>query len=180
MQKWAALFLYCSLLVLSLHKYCRAMDERIIDTKIRVYSYNELGEDEKKLVEMAKEATSRAYVPYSKFHVGAALLLENGEIITGANQENASFPAGTCAERSAIFYAAARYPGVRFVRLAITAWQRGDFIEEPAAPCGVCRQAILEYEKLGGQPIDILLCGRDVVYRIDGIRTLLPLSFEEF
>ena len=139
-----------------------------------------MGEDEKKLVEMAKEATSRAYVPYSKFHVGAALLLENGEIITGANQENASFPAGTCAERSAIFYAAARYPDVRFVRLAITAWQRGDFIEEPVAPCGVCRQAILEYEKLGGHPIDILLCGRDVVYRIDGIRALLPLSFEEF
>lgn len=163
-----------------MHKLCCGMEEMILNTKIRVCSYNELGEDDKKLVEMAKDATFRAYTPYSNFHVGAALLLANGEIITGANQENASFPAGTCAERSAIFYAASRYPGVRFVKLAVTAWQKGDFVEEPTAPCGVCRQAILEYEKLGGQPIEILLCGKDKVYVIDGIRALLPLGFEEF
>ncbi len=156
------------------------MEEKILNTKIRVYSYNELGEDDKKLVEMARRATSRAYVPYSEFHVGAALLLDNGEIVTGANQENAAFPAGTCAERTAVFYAAARYPGVRFVSIAIAAWQNGDFVEEPVSPCGVCRQAILEYERLGGRPIDLLLCGRDVVYRIEGIRALLPLSFEKF
>ena len=172
--------MYCSRLSLYLHKYCTAMEEKVLNTKIRVYSYNELGEDEQKLVEMAKDATSRAYTPYSHFHVGAALLLENGEIVTGANQENAAFPAGTCAERSALFYAAARYPGVRFVRIAIAAWQNGDFVEEPVSPCGVCRQAILEYEKLGGSPIDILLCGRNEVYRIEGVRALLPLSFEEF
>ena len=155
------------------------MEEIIIPAKIRVCSYNELQEDDKKLTEMAREACGRAYVPYSKFHVGAALLLANGEVVTGANQENAAF-AGTCAERTAIFYAAARYPGVRFMKLAIAAWQNGDFVEEPVSPCGVCRQAILEYEKIGGKPVEILLCGRNKVYRIECIRTMLPLSFDEF
>lgn len=156
------------------------MEQKIIDTKITVCSYNELAEEEKKLVDMAKDATAGSYSPYSKFSVGAALLLENGEIVTGANQENASFTAGTCAERSAVFYAAARYPGMRFVCIAIAAWQNGEFVEEPVAPCGVCRQAILEYEKLGGRPIEILLCGKSTIYRIEGIRALLPLSFDEF
>lgn len=156
------------------------MEEIIIPAKIRVYSYNELREDDKKLADAAREACSRAYAPYSKFHVGAALLLANGEVVTGANQENAAFPAGTCAERTAIFYAAARYPGVRFEKLAIAAWQGGDFVEEPVSPCGVCRQAILEYEKIGGKAIEIFLCGRNKVYCVDGIRTMLPLSFEEF
>ncbi len=156
------------------------MDEMILNTKIRVCSYNELSDDDKKMVSLAKEATSRAYAPYSHFHVGAALLLENGEIVTGANQENAAFPAGTCAERSAIFYAAANYPGIRFRRLAIAAWANGDFVDEPVSPCGVCRQAILEYEKLGGAPIDIMLYGKRAVYRIEGIRALLPLCFDTF
>ena len=100
-------------------------------------------------------------------------------IASSMYQENAAF-AGTCAERTAIFYAAARYPGVRFMKLAIAAWQNGDFVEEPVSPCGVCRQAILEYEKIGGKPVEILLCGRNKVYRIEGIRTMLPLSFDEF
>ena len=131
-------------------------------------------------MEQAKKATETSYAPYSKFNVGAAVLLENGETISGSNQENAAFPSGTCAERTTIFYASARFPGVRFCKLAIAAFTDGEFIEEPISPCGACRQAILEYEKLGGQPIEILLAGRNKVYKLQGIRSLLPLSFEEF
>ena len=156
------------------------MENKIITTKIEVYSYNELNETDKNLVERAKKATETSYAPYSKFNVGAAVLLENGEIISGSNQENAAFPSGTCAERTTIFYASARFPGVRFCKLAIAAFTDGDFIDEPISPCGACRQAILEYEKLGGQPIEILLAGRSKVYKLQGIRSLLPLSFEEF
>lgn len=156
------------------------MENKIISTKIEVYSYNELNDTDKNLVERAKKATETSYAPYSKFNVGAAVLLENGEIISGSNQENAAFPSGTCAERTTIFYAGARFPGIRFCKLAIAAFTEGEFIEEPISPCGACRQAILEYEKLGGQPIEILLAGRNKVYKLQGIRSLLPLSFEEF
>ncbi|MBQ4917978.1 MAG: cytidine deaminase [Muribaculaceae bacterium] len=156
------------------------MENKIVTTKIEVYSYDELNETDRNLVEQAKKATETSYAPYSKFNVGAAVLLENGETISGSNQENAAFPSGTCAERTTIFYASARFPGVRFCKLAIAAFTDGEFIEEPISPCGACRQAILEYEKLGGQPIEILLAGRNKVYKLQGIRSLLPLSFEEF
>lgn len=155
------------------------MENKIITTKIEVYSHNELTDIDKKLVKLAKQATRTSYAPYSKFHVGAALLLDNGEIISGSNQENAAFPSGTCAERTTIFYAAARYPGAKFCKLAIAAFNNGEFIEKPISPCGACRQAILEYEK-PNEPIEILLVGKDVVYKLNGIRTLLPLSFDEF
>mgnify|MGYP005605675193 FL=1 len=156
------------------------MENKIVTTKIEVYSYDELNETDHNLVEQAKKATETSYAPYSKFNVGAAVLLENGETISGSNQENAAFPSGTCAERTTIFYASARFPGVRFCKLAIAAFTDGEFVEEPISPCGACRQAILEYEKLGGQPIEILLAGRNKVYKLQGIRSLLPLSFEEF
>ena len=156
------------------------MEKKIVTTKIEVYSYDELNETDRNLVEQAKKATETSYAPYSKFNVGAAVLLENGETFSGSNQENAAFPSGTCAERTTIFYASARFPGVRFCKLAIAAFTDGEFVEEPISPCGACRQAILEYEKLGGQPIEILLAGRNKVYKLQGIRSLLPLSFEEF
>ncbi len=155
------------------------MENKIITTKIEVYSHNELNETDKKLIELAKEATNTSYAPYSKFQVGAALLLDNGEIITGSNQENAAFPSGTCAERTTIFYASARYPGVKFKKLAIAAYTNGEFVENPISPCGACRQAILEYEKRD-EPIDILLAGKETIYKLHGIRSLLPLSFDEF
>ena len=156
------------------------MNELILTTKIAVYSYSELTEEYKKIVDTAKEATKRSYSPYSKFCVGAALQLDNGEILTGANQENAAFTAGTCAERSVIFYAGANYPGVKFRRLAVAAFTNGDFVKTPVSPCGHCRQAILEYETVGGAPIEIVLCGRDEVYVLHSIKDLMPLSFCEF
>ena len=156
------------------------MRDLILTTKIAVYSYSELTAEDKKLTSMAKEATKRAYSPYSHFNVGVALLLDNGEILTGANQENAAFSSGTCAERSVIYYAGANYPGVPFKKLVIAAWTDGDFVQTPISPCGHCRQAILEYETIGGKPIEIILCGRDEVYVLDSIKALMPLCFVEF
>lgn len=150
-----------------------------IQTKIEVLNYEELKPEEQALVDLAKEATHSAYAPYSHFHVGAALRLENGVLIKGANQENAAF-AGTCAERSACYNAGANYPGVRIEQIAVTAFQHGDYVEEPCAPCGVCRQALLEFEVQSGEPINVLLVGRKGIYRLDSIKDLLPLSFSEF
>ena len=121
------------------------MTEKNITTKVQVLAYNELNQEDKNLVDLAKEATKSSYTPYSHFNVGAALLLDNGVMIKGANQENAAF-AGICAERSACYNAGANYPGVGIKKVAITAFQNGDFVKEPCAPCGVCRQALLEFE----------------------------------
>lgn len=155
------------------------MVEKNITTKIQVINYTELTETEKKLVEMAKQATQSSYTPYSHFNVGAALLLENGEMIKGSNQENAAF-AGICAERSAIYNAGANFPGVDIKVVAVAAFHDGDFVEDPCPPCGVCRQAMIEFEKNAKQPIQVLLVGRNVVYRLDSVSSLLPLTFSEF
>jgi cytidine deaminase len=141
----------------------------------------ELSEEERHLVELAIEATDRSYAPYSKFHVGAALLLNNGVEIMGCNQENAAYPAGICAERSALFAAGAQYPDVAVRTLAIAARTAdGELQEEPVSPCGICRQVIIETETRFNQPVRILLYGRSRVYVIDGISSLMPLSFTEF
>ncbi|MDD2960547.1 MAG: cytidine deaminase [Muribaculaceae bacterium] len=156
------------------------MKEKILTTKIEVCSYNELTQCDKNLVDLAKSATQRAYAPYSKFHVGAAILLSNGELVTGSNQENAAFPSGTCAERTAIYYAHAQYPEAKVDAIAIAAFQNGKFEKSPISPCGACRQAILEYETLAGKPIRVILYGSDEIYILEGIKALLPLSFSEF
>lgn len=143
--------------------------------------YDELSERQRRLVDLAREYTHNSYAPYSHFHVGAAIALDNGEIVCGANQENAAYPSGTCAERSACFSAGARFPGAKFESIAIAA--RGTDGEEsaaPTAPCGACRQALLEYEKLAGHDVEVLLAGRDAIYRLPSVKSLLPLAFTEF
>lgn len=156
------------------------MTEKTISTKIGVCTFAELPDDEQKLVELAKEATRTSYAPYSGFNVGAALLLSNGEMVKGSNQENAAFGAGTCAERSACFNAGANFPGVAIDKIAITAFTKGDFVEEPCAPCGVCRQSLLEFETQAGKPMKVLLVGRDRILVCQSVASLLPLAFTEF
>ena len=152
-----------------------------LKTTIKECQLKELSLQEQHLVELAIEATGRSYAPFSHFHVGAALLLENGVEIMGCNQENAAFSATLCAERSAIFAAGAQYPDVPVKTLAIAArTPDGELQAEPIAPCGVCRQVIIETETRFGQPVRILLYGRNKIYVIDGIRQLMPLSFSEF
>lgn len=144
-------------------------------------SFDELSAAERSLVEEARRAIAGSYAPYSHFKVGAAILLDNGVTVTGANQENAAYPSGTCAERSACFYAGARYPDAHFVMIAIAAvGTDGLPTPEPTAPCGACRQALLEYEKLAGHDVPVLLAGTAAVLRLPSVRSLLPLAFSEF
>lgn len=148
-----------------------------IVANILVCDYNELTEAQKNLIDCAKEACMRAYAPYSHFNVGAAALLDNGAIVSGSNQENAAYPSGTCAERTTLFYAGAQHPDNAVTKLAIAAYKGGEFTATPTAPCGACRQVILETEHRYHTPIEILLYGKDKVYIIRSIESLLPLCF---
>lgn len=152
-----------------------------INIPVEVLGYDELTPDEADLVEEAKQATYRSYAPYSHFKVGAAIELENGIHVTGSNQENAAFSSGTCAERSACFYAHSQYPEVPFKTIAIAARAADDlFVADPIPPCGSCRQSLLEYENLHKKNVKVLLAGREKVYRLESLHALMPLAFTEF
>ncbi len=155
------------------------MIERKIVTSVLVYAYEELSAEYKQLADEAKKATQNSYAPYSKFNVGAAVLLENGEIVTGTNQENAAYPSGLCAERVTMFYANSKYPNVAPRAIAIATFADGDFLEEPITPCGACRQVLLETEVRYGKDMDVLLYGRKGVYVLSNVKCLLPLSFDK-
>lgn len=148
-----------------------------LESKMTMCQMDELSADDRRLVEKAMEATQNSYSPYSHFRVGACIRLEDGEEIIGANQENAAFPVGLCAERTAIFAAQAQRPDQPIVALAITARNQRDFVDDPVAPCGSCRQVILEIEQRYGRPIHILLHVKSGIYVVEGIRNLLPLCF---
>lgn len=157
------------------------MKELALKTTIYTAQMSELNEQEQSLVHQAIEAAGRSYAPYSHFNVGAALLLKNGQTIIGCNQENAAFPAGICAERSAIFAAGAQYPDEAVEVIAIAAREPGgELTSEPVSPCGTCRQVIIETETRFSKPMRILLYGKNRIYVMDGIKNLMPLSFTEF
>ena len=143
------------------------MEERVLQSTIKVCQTNELSESEQHLVSLAIKATENAYSPYSHFSVGSAVLLENGKEITGCNQENAAFPVTICAERSALFAAGAQYPSTPVVAIAIAARNADGLLAEP----------VTEFRHK--RKIRILLYGTSHVYVIDGINTLMPLSFTD-
>jgi cytidine deaminase len=153
------------------------MEEIIFETRIKVYPVSGLPAEYRELAAASFEATRTAYAPYSTFHVGAAVLLENGVIVKGSNQENAAYPSGLCAERVAVFYAGAQYPEVAVRAIAISAQTQGRQVER-ISPCGACRQVLLEAEIRSKQPIRILLCGPERVYVAGSAADLLPLSFD--
>lgn len=129
-------------------------------------------------MQIAVEARENAYAPYSQFMVGAAVLLANGEIVIGSNQENASFPSGLCAERVAVFQAGAKYPGVAINKIAISVASKTHKVDRPAAPCGNCRQAIAEYEQNQNTPISILMMGvSGEIFKCESLNDILPLAF---
>lgn len=141
-------------------------------------SIDQLEQNERELVEAAIEATKGSYAPYSKFNVGAAVRLDNGEIIKGANQENAAYPSGICAERTAMFYASATYPENAITSIAIGASQEGVLCSKPVSPCGACRQVMAEYQTKGGQPMTIYLIGSEKIWKFEKVNDLLPLIFD--
>ncbi len=153
----------------------------MIKSKLEIYYdsclMDELTGEEKLLVERAREATRNSFAPYSSFHVGAALMLKNGKVIIGANQENSAFPSGLCAERTAVFAAQANYPDQPITMLAIAAADSNGLRSKPVSPCGSCRQVILQIESRYNQPIEILLSGTDKILRFKSIKDLLPFSF---
>ena len=141
-------------------------------------SFGELPVGDQQLMQAAIEAGKNAYAPYSNFHVGAAVLLENGEVVIGNNQENASYPSGLCAERVAVFQAGAKYPNVAIKAIAITATSQNYVVDKPVAPCGSCRQAISEYEQKQNSPITLLFMGETgEVMKCRSIADILPLAF---
>lgn len=153
------------------------MEHVTIKSDLMIFHYGELAEEDRMLVDIAREATANSYSPYSHFCVGAAVRLEDRTVIRGANQENAAFSVTMCAERSAIFNAQSNYPHLAITHIAIAAKNIDGFVKNPVSPCGSCRQAILEIEQRYGRDIKILLCGVDVIYVFDSIKALLPLSF---
>jgi len=155
------------------------MQKKTFETKVEIYNFEELGESKQILINKAKEQVNKAYAPYSKFHVGAAIELENGKIITGSNQENSAYPSGLCAERVAMFYANANYPNIAVKTIAIVAFTNENFLEEPVTPCGSCRQVLLETELRFKKDITILLYGTKNVYQLENVKQLLPLCFEK-
>jgi len=141
-------------------------------------SSEELPPEDQELIREARKVMDSAYAPYSRFHVGAALRMEHGAIVTGSNQENASYPEGLCAERVALFSAGAVHPGIKIKTLAVVAASKNHRIDKPVTPCGACRQVIAEYEHRYSQPIRLIMTGETgKVLVADGIRQLLPFLF---
>lgn len=161
-------------------EHVTSMEEIKLTTTVQVYTYEELPPEELKLAHAAMEATRRSYAPYSHFEVGAAVLLENGCMITGTNQENAAYPSGICAERTALFTANSQYPDQKVITLAIAARRQESPTFQPfISPCGACRQVMAETEQRFNAPMKVMLCGNEKIYVIRSAMDLLPLSFKQ-
>jgi cytidine deaminase len=155
------------------------MKEKKFEFAYKVYeSIDELSKERKELLIKAQQVTANAYAPYSQFHVGAAGRMQNGEIITGTNQENASFPVGMCAERVLLSSASSLFPGLAVEAIAISYNSVHHNNDHPISPCGICRQTLQEYESRVNHPIELILGGMTgPVYVIDTVTRLLPLAF---
>jgi cytidine deaminase len=153
--------------------------EKLIFHYERFNQISDLKEDDQLMVDQAFEALKGSYSPYSKFKVGAAVLLENGQIVMGANQENAAYPSGLCAERVAVFAAKSQFPEVAIIALAIAVDSDHFEIKAPAAPCGACRQSLLEFELNQDCPIPVILATKERgVLLIESVKSMLPLFFD--
>ena len=158
----------------------RRMKELDLHLHVLVKQEEELTPEEVKLLDEARRATYRSYAPYSHFSVGAAVALADGTIVSGSNQENAAYPSGLCAERTAVFYANSQYPDQPIRRICIVARDtEGQFLQRPISPCGACRQVLLEAEQRAGSDIEVLLYGTEGIYIVRNIKDLLPLGFDE-
>lgn len=155
------------------------MEKKVIELKYEIYQgLDELSEAYQELIQAATDILENAHAPYSNFKVGAAVLLKSGVIVQGANQENASFPAGTCAERVALNTAGSHYPNDPVEAIAIKVKHPKKSINIPAMPCGICRQNIVEYEKLYNHPIEILSISDDgTIYKVSSVAAILPFLF---
>lgn len=154
------------------------MTEKEIRTVYTEYSsIDELNREDRELADAAVAAMEGAYAPYSHFHVGAAVRLSDGNIVKGANQENAAFPSGLCAERTAMFAASANFPGKDMLSIAIAGGPLGRLGSNPAAPCGACRQVMAQYQAKSGKPMSVLFVASDKVLKFNRVDDILPFIF---
>lgn len=155
------------------------MTNKEIKIAYREYdALSQLDPEDKALAQAAIDATSQSYAPYSNFNVGAAVMFDDGEIIKGSNQENAAYPSGLCAERTALFYASASRPEKAMKAIAIAAVHDGQLCESPATPCGACRQVMAQYQTKSGIPMRVILVGAHRIWRFEKVDDLLPLIFD--
>ena len=151
------------------------------EIKIAYWEFNSIDEltaEDRRLAEAAVEAVSLSYAPYSNFNVGAAVMFDDGAIVKGANQENAEYPSGLCAERTALFYASSSRPGRPMKAIALAAGQNGVLCKTPATPCGACRQVMAQYQTKSGIPMEILLVGAEKIWKFSKVDDILPLIFD--
>ncbi len=155
------------------------MSEKEINIRYHEYSsLDELQAQDRALAEEAIKAMQGAYAPYSHFHVGAAVRLSDGTVVRGANQENAAFPSGLCAERTAMFAAGANYPSKNMESIAIAGGVHGRLAKTPATPCGACRQVMAQYQTKAGKPMSVIMVGDGVIWKFDRVDDILPLIFD--
>ena len=154
------------------------VEKQFVIPYLEFSSVEELPSEDKELALSAISAIDGAYAPYSHFHVGAAVRLTSGTIVKGANQENAAYPSGLCAERTAMFAAGANYPDEQILSLAVAASQNGELCVEPAAPCGACRQVMAQYQRKSGQNLSVILVGSGSVLKFARVDDILPLIFD--
>lgn len=154
------------------------MTNRELNISFKEYAFDELSAEDRQLTDAAIAAMQNAYSPYSHFKVGAAVRLSDGSIVTGSNQENAAYPSGLCAERTAMFAASAQHPELDIRSLAVAGGLDGQLEEVPASPCGACRQVMAQYQRKAGAPLSVLVVGAECVWKFDRVDDLLPFIFD--
>lgn len=154
------------------------MTDRELIISFKEYTFDELAAEDRQLVDAAIAAMQNAYSPYSHFKVGAAVRLSDGSIVTGCNQENAAYPSGLCAERTAMFAASAQHPELAMRSLAVAGGHEGVLESKPASPCGACRQVMAQYQRKAGAPMSVLVVGEGKVWKFDKVDDLLPFIFD--
>ena len=151
------------------------------EIKIAYWEFNSIDEltaEDRRLAEAAVEAVSLSYAPYSNFNVGAAVMFDDGAIVKGANQENAAYPSGLCAERTALFYAGSSRPDTAVTSIAIAGGQEGKLCKDPVTPCGACRQVMAQTQLRSGRPVSVILIGETRIWRFEKVDDLLPFIFD--
>ena len=156
------------------------IERKLVIDYIDYFSIDEMEPADQELVSAAIDAQKGSYCPYSHFRVGAALRLEDGTVVKGSNQENNAYPAGLCAERTAMFYAGANYPDKAFDTLAIVGSDHNGICDNPATPCGECRQVMAEYQTLGGKPLSVIMFGTQKAWKFERVDDILPFIFDSF
>ena len=155
------------------------MTDKLITINYQEFSsMDELNAEDRELAQAAIEGMKGSYAPYSHFNVGAAVRMSNGQIVRGANQENAAFPSGLCAERTAMFAAGAKYPDKEMRSLALAGGIYGRITDEPATPCGACRQVMAQYQAKAGAPMSIIMVGAKKIWKFEKVDDILPLIFD--